>query len=136
MKMIQCKFHGGNVVGAIRETRTCEVEAKPRAYASRSFPAKYKVRDEVLEIYKEEAHNWSLMGVRDKKIPWHAKLDPGKEFWVQEAKIGQQYGVCFGRIEYNHDYSNNYWVILGLEVEPSGPGSGNKQFTNAERLSL
>jgi hypothetical protein len=136
--MIKHSFHGGNVVQAIRETNPCEIEAKPRAMSSNSFPAKYRVRDDqkALDVYREEKTNWSFPLMRDGRIPAHGKLQRGQEFWVLEARSGVAYGSVFARIEYNQDYNpeHKYWTVLGLELERDGIGT--KHFSAAERLTL
>jgi len=135
--MIKNDFHGGKVVDAIRDTSTTEIEAKPRSMDAAGFPAKYQVRwdQKPIEVYKQQKSNWSFPLMRDERIPSHGKFNKGQEFWVLEVKTGVTYGVCFGRVEWNGDYSGaNYWCVLGLEVEHNAVGT--KQFSKAQRLTL
>eukprot|EP00932_Pfiesteria_piscicida_P017824 SRR837773.4702.p1 GENE.SRR837773.4702~~SRR837773.4702.p1 ORF type:complete len:324 (+),score=61.37 SRR837773.4702:80-1051(+) len=139
-------FVGGKVMAAIRATGAKEVDIVPpsavKVGSPGAFPADYLVRSEAepMPVYREGDKNWGFYNMRDRKCTPCGELLPGTLFKVLEVKRGNEYGFCFGRIEYKS--GEKCWVVLGLEVNRTHWTAADQQrstsvdldFTDAERV--
>jgi len=122
-RMRKNDFVGGKVMAAIRSTGAKEVELVPPSAVKvglpGSFPWTYQNRsyDKPLKVYNEGGKDWSFYNMRDSKIDPCGEIPAQGKFKVTEVKRGNEFGFCFGRIEYaGNAKDGTYWTVLGLEV--------------------
>jgi len=148
--MARNDFHGGKVMGAIRNTGSIEVEvSRPGAVKiDGAFPATYEVTsNDGMPVYEEGARAWSFKNMRDRKLEPVGKMSRHQRFQLLEVRRGSEYGFCFGLIQWSYGKpGTKYWVDLGLEtvsglrtdVKKTAFGHLTKDdlhFTDAQRIS-
>lgn len=156
LQMYQHNYVGGQVMAAIRQTGTPEVETVPpsavRIGQPGAFPSFYRNRRNpeaqlggatgadagTLNVYEESGRNWSFKNMRDARLPSVGVIGRGQRFEVLEVRRGDEYGFCFGKISKGPPA---HWVVLGLEMNKnilkrdSQLSTDELQYSDAERIS-
>jgi len=123
--MRQEDYIGGKVMHAIRSKGSREIELVPASAVKigrpGDFPAVYKNRsmDGPLPVYAEAGHDWSFQNMRDQKLTPVGEIPFEGRMRVLEVRRGNEYGFCFGRIEFEARQLPQHWVVLGLEMNRS-----------------
>eukprot|EP00931_Biecheleriopsis_adriatica_P045591 TRINITY_DN26106_c0_g1_i1.p1 TRINITY_DN26106_c0_g1~~TRINITY_DN26106_c0_g1_i1.p1 ORF type:complete len:370 (-),score=65.35 TRINITY_DN26106_c0_g1_i1:20-1129(-) len=119
-KMQEQGYVGGLVIRAIQRTGAKEVEVIPPAAVkiSGAFPAQYRNRSSngALRVYQEAGRDFSFQNMRDGRLRAVGTIPVGDRFQVLEARRGNEYGFCFGRIAWNGRELPKHWVVLGIEM--------------------
>jgi hypothetical protein len=142
-------FIGGNVIVAIRKTKTVEVEVLAPTSLSvlpGAFPAVYKVKgDEEMPVYKKSGRSWAFQHLRDGRWPLAGSFPAESRLRVLEVKRSNEYGFCFGRVEFGGN-DVDFWVNLGKELfnvgiespvfkKDSDLDTSDLQYTEATRIT-
>jgi len=137
-KMRDNNYIGGKVMAAIRKSGTREVELVPASAVKigkpGDFPAIYKVRsrDGPLAVYEEAGRDWSFQNMRDRKLEPVGSIPMDGRFRVFEVRRGNEFGFCFGRIEFEGKKLPQHWVVLGLELNKAAQ---DLEYSDAARWS-
>jgi len=137
----QNDYVGGKVIHAIRkmgqrEVQDCASSQGAKVNVKGAFPAWYKVRSlkPFLPVYEEAGRNWSLQNMRDGKLNPVGSIPQNGRFRVNEVRRGNEYGFCFGKIDFEGRKHPPHWVVLGLSLEQSGSKGFRKRHASMEEL--
>eukprot|EP00930_Biecheleria_cincta_P045046 TRINITY_DN31046_c0_g1_i1.p1 TRINITY_DN31046_c0_g1~~TRINITY_DN31046_c0_g1_i1.p1 ORF type:complete len:393 (-),score=69.97 TRINITY_DN31046_c0_g1_i1:9-1136(-) len=140
-QMKQNEYVGGKVVHAIRKMGEREVDCAPaqgsKVNVDGAFPAWYKVRslNGSLPVYEEAGRNWSLSNMRDGKLKAVGSIPQNARFRVNEVRRGNEYGFCFGKIDFEGRKHPPHWVVLGMDLDTDGAKGFRKRQASIEELN-
>mmetsp|Transcript_14610 Transcript_14610/g.27418 ORF Transcript_14610/g.27418 Transcript_14610/m.27418 type:complete len:376 (-) Transcript_14610:264-1391(-) len=144
-------YIGGKVLADIRATGAKEVHVckTSRLHATEeAFPAIYRnisPEGDLLVYNARKDREIFFADMRDRKASPIGLIKRGEMFTVYEARRGEEYGFCFGRIKFKGQENPPTWTVLGLLVEPEGVKWGKEAkerkpedltFSDAERINL
>jgi len=140
--MRQEDYVGGKVMHAIRSKGTREIELVPASAVKigrpGDFPAVYNNRsmDGPMPVYAEAGHDWSFQNMRDKKLKPVGEIPFEGRIRVLEVRRGNEYGFCFGRIEFEGRKTPQHWVVLGLEMNRPKSKIGVRSMKNDSEITV
>lgn len=140
-QMRQNEYVGGRVIRNIRQMGEREVDSVPakgsKVNADGAFPAWYSVRslNGYLSVYEEAGRNWSLQNMRDGKLKAVGSIPQHGRFRVNEVRRGNEYGFCFGKIDFEGRTHPAHWVVLGMDLDTGGAKGFRKRSLSIEELN-